>query len=266
MKVLSKQNDKGFDVEHQIEMLSDGDRVNAIEIELKQHSKVDLLEIGYGSGYFLNKFRESYNRVVGIDVDNSFIKKIHEKIITIHGDYLNEDLLPGDLFDVILSETCSTWGIEEDHVNIMAKVVKTHLVTGGTLIPQAQVNFIECGYINIKSVLSDRRYLEFTRILSKFKPLTSREIFSVYDLDFYKEMSGQKFEGEVAILNPSRATINSIRLTTTQIFGKDNYIEPRDSINAPIIIPIPETSERSIKIKISFDFSSSIDDINVAIG
>jgi predicted RNA methylase len=261
MKVNADLNNKGFDVEHQIEMVGDKDRVKAICLALTEAKADSFLEIGYGSGLFLNKYKDKFSMVTGIDVDDSFSEYIDDGVKLIKGDYLNDDFVIQDKFDVILSETCSTWGVEEDYVKIMNKAINNNLKDNGAIIPCAQINFIEGGYVNHGNGLSGVRYLEFSRILNKFKAITNREVFTVYDFDFFKNLTDMGIDREIIIKNPASLEVNAIKLSTTQIFGKENFLEARDSINAPIIIPIPAIDSEIIKINISFRFSTNINEI-----
>ena len=241
----------GFPLGHHLEMVLDAPRVDAICQAVDQYASAtkSFLELGPGSGLFLEHARRKFAEVAGVEKD-PVVLDIARKTLASPGPS-NWKLLEGDSrqvsldgrYDVILCEMLSTWCIVEPQVSVIRDALKRHAAAGANIIPARVINLIEVGFtpFGFGPVQVPTPHLTLMGVRSPVIVSQSRVAHTI-DL-----AAGAGLEDEVTgsleFEMLAGGQINCVRLTSLVELAPGINWYSSDTLMPPMVYPLRESAE-----------------------
>jgi len=239
-------NTGGFPLGHHLEMLMDAPRLASIRQAIDVHASPakNFIEIGVGSGIFLEHARHLFLHATGIEQDAAILEVARSTMSSPgpnnwtlkHGDAREIDL--GQKYDVLLCELLSTWCIIEHQVSAMRAAHKMHLAPSAVVIPSKVINLIELGYTPFG--VGPARIATPFLALTGIRAPTIMSLSSVaHALDFTS--GGDLPEGKAGTVSVEplvSGTANCVRLTSIVELTPGINWYSSDTLMPPMVYPL----------------------------
>ena len=253
----------GFPLSHHFEMLNDTQRVVAIKraIAALADPKKRFLELGVGSGVFLEYASHLYADVAGIEQDSDILKIAQQTMR--RSTSSNWSLVGGDAaatnysdrFDVILCEMLSTWCALEPQVQVMNALRGQGMMDSATPIPRRVINLIE-----LASSPYQHGPVELRTAYHQFPGIAAPTIMSTsevaYELDFAgDDQLPEVVTGEVILHPLVVGRVNSVRLSSFVELAPGFGFYSTDTLMPLLIVPIDQDIDVFRLRPVSFRFT-----------
>jgi predicted RNA methylase len=251
MEPSYQTNTGGFPLGHHLEMVMDGPRVAAIKAAIDAYASKDksFIELGIGSGIFLEHARRVFGSVTGVERDPA-IREVAMRTMATPGP-ANWDIAAGDAqevdlerrFDVMLCEMLSTWCIIEPQVPIMHAARDRLMMPGGRIIPGRVINLIELGHVpfGVGPVSLPTPFLTLTGIRGPTIMSVSKV---AHELDFMAANPiNQDMSGTVEMTSLVDGVVNCVRLTSLVELAPGINWFSSDTLMPPMVYPLRDAVE-----------------------
>ncbi|MEO8637823.1 MAG: 50S ribosomal protein L11 methyltransferase [Candidatus Taylorbacteria bacterium] len=260
--------------------LIDEEKTSAFDKSIRRQikSNFEVLDIGTGSGILsLLAARAGANHVTALEFDpyiaeiaKNNIKQNHfENVVKVCvGDARTYDYERKSPFDMVLMEMLSTGMVDEYQVQASNNLHSRKLISPSTiLLPNKQMTYVTLsefdftvGGFEMKMVRHLWNHNENRNLLDlkSFPTLLSNIDFSA----LIEEKGKYSIECEAT----KSGKINSIYFTSKTILSETISLDDTSSLNAPVVIPIPEKIVKigeKIKLEIKYKFGGGYENFTV---
>lgn len=232
-------------------MILDGPRVAAIRRAIDLHVLPDkaFLELGTGSGLFLEYARHKCRKVTGVEKDGAILDIARNSLASpgplnwelIAADALHVQL--PDRYDIILCEMLSTWCIIEPQVSVMRNAIGRFGNPEADIIPIRIINLIELGstLFGVGPVNLPTPYLALTGIrLPTIMSLSQ----VAHVIDFSEVNEQQDFVNEKVTLEVlASGEVNCVRLSSLVELAPGVTWYSSDTLMPQLIYPLQEPAQ-----------------------
>lgn len=235
----------GFPLSHHFEMLVDDVRVNALKraIDVYANPSKHFLEVGSGTGIFVEYARHRFARASGIEMDPD-IMVVARRTLTAPGPD-NWALIEGDarhrpdfpIADVVLCELLSTWCAFEPMVEAVRALGDCGVLDRASIIPSSTNNMLELVHAPFARGAVELRtpYFQFDGVA---EPASLSPPVTAYTLDFAAPGAlPDEGTGRVFVTPTSDGTANAVRLTSNVDLAPGVSYPGSDTLMPKLVVP-----------------------------
>ncbi len=261
--------------------LLDKEKFDAFKKRISTVVKPDMevLDVGTGSGILALLSAQAGAKKLSILEFDRYIAEIAKQNLSSNG-YEVDEVLVGDAtifdykrekpFDIITMEMLSTGLVDEFQVQAINNLHRQKLISDQTiLIPAREISFISLAHFDFQF---EDFFMKMIQYLWKhnhnrhlLNPLSKPVLLN--DIDFSKKIDETRHE-VVHLEVESPGVLNSICLSSRAILDKNIYLEDTNSLNPPIIVPIPERKVEvgdAITLDVQYRFGGGFGGFNISV-
>lgn len=237
-----------------------------------------VLDVGTGSGIMaLFSARAGAKEVYPLEYD-PFIAKIAQNNFDNNNFDNIKELFVGDarsfdypenlIFDVVVMELLTTGMVDEFQIQALNNLHKKNKVSPNTIfIPSRQETYVSLAnskfniygfnFRMVKHLWNNLSENQQGKIMSKTELLS--------DISF-SEINEEVFNKNIIINITEDGIVNSLYLTSTSIFNESLKISDTETLNAPVVIPIPDIEVKKgdkISINVNYIFGGGYNNFKI---